>query len=624
MRSQDDVEQQYYEAVDMLVDRVKADPNMLAMIVAGSFSYAQVWEKSDLDVEIIGKDGIRPRESFFSLVENDVMIHASLTPRSSFKRAIESAQQGSFMHSYFSHSTLLFSRDDSIKEWYDKNASRDSIGERDKQLQLLNVIADTLPTLIYAEKQFYVNGDIMTCFLSLLNVVENLARIEVLLNNEIPAREVIQPALKYNPDFFEHVYTDLINCEKNDTILQEALDAVNAYLDEREFIFQPILEYLEEQKGPRSNSELNSHFHTKFRDASVDVICQWLAWKGIIQQVSTPMKLTVKSQIAVEEPAYYIDNSEPETLTPQLKEDIHPQIEAAVEKFSDTIIEDRYIVAAILTSNLNVENVWERTSVNITLIMRDGTKFQQPECQLIEDGVSVRVRLVNRNAYKKLLERNLQGSNLHSIYSQSEILFTKDPTLKELHKDLDIIGERDKQSQLLNVAGGLTTVLDKTEKWFYVKKDYNYTFHYLMYAVTQLARIEVIMNGEVPKRKVIYQALKLNPEFFNAIFTNILDIPKDEKVLGEVLELIDAFLEENVQTFFEPILDFLEDAGGERSLSDIYDHFGSRQLWLSMACEWLSRKGVLELLSSPIRLTMDSKVSVEEPAYFYDIENPFI
>ena len=138
MKSQDDVEQQYYEAVDLLVERVEKDPYILATIVAGSFSYAQVWEKSDLDVEIIGQDGIRPTQSHFSLVENGVNIHANISPRSSFKRSIESAQQGSFLHSYFSHSTLLFSKDDSIKEWYDKNASRDSIGERDKQLQILN------------------------------------------------------------------------------------------------------------------------------------------------------------------------------------------------------------------------------------------------------------------------------------------------------------------------------------------------------------------------------------------------------------------------------------------------------------------------------------------------------
>ena len=94
MPSQDVIEQQYQEAVDALVEKVQKDPYVLAAIVAGSFSYAQVWEKSDLDVEIIGKDAIRPTQSFFSLVENGVNIHANITPRNAFKQNIESAQQG--------------------------------------------------------------------------------------------------------------------------------------------------------------------------------------------------------------------------------------------------------------------------------------------------------------------------------------------------------------------------------------------------------------------------------------------------------------------------------------------------------------------------------------------------
>ena len=319
MQSQDVIEEQYREAVDMLVKKVQKDPYILAAIVAGSFSYAQVWEKSDLDVELIGRDAIRPTQSFFSLVENGVNIHANITPRNAFKQRIESAQQGSFMHSYFSHSTLLFSHDASIQEWYDKNANRDNIGERDKQLQLLNVIASTLPSLVYAEKQFYVNKDCLTSFLSLLNVVQGLARLEVLLNNEIPAREVIQPALRYNPDFFNRAYTDLINCEKTEAVIQDVLDAINAYLDERQFIYQPILDYLIEQKAPRTNTELNAdlgrdlHVNSdgapEFGEESLDLVCQWLAWKGIIRQVAMPMKLTVKSHVSVEEPAYYYDGT---------------------------------------------------------------------------------------------------------------------------------------------------------------------------------------------------------------------------------------------------------------------------------------------------------------------------
>lgn len=642
MRSQDAIEQQYHEAVDALVEKIEKDPYILAAIVAGSFSYAQVWEKSDLDVELIGRDTIRPTQSFFSLVENGVNIHARITPRNAFKQSIESAQQGSFMHSYFSHSTLLFSRDTSIEEWYDKNANRYNIGERDKQFQRLNVIAGTLPSLIYAEKQFYVNKDYLTCFLSLLNVVQGLARIEVLLNNEIPAREVIQPALRYNPDFFDTVYTDFINCEKNEAILQDTIDAINGYLDARQFIFQPVLDYLTEQKVPRTLTELNADLGRGLHDSGgfsdfdeelLGMVCQWLAWKGIIKQVAMPLKLTAKSQIAVEEPAYYYDGTvDRDAPQKRLKGDIHAQIQSAVENITDTLEQDRYILAAILTSNLAENNVWEKTTVQITLILRDGTKFKQRQFQLIEEGIPIRVQLHTRSDYRKLLERTLQGSALHSILAESRILFSKD-SLFAVDGDANFsvgdpsylqVAERDMHSQLFNAAAEATAILAKAEKWFHLKKDLNYTFLYLTYLVRGLARIETLMHGETPRRKVIYQALEHNAAFFNAVFTDLIDKPKDEAMLRDALEQVDRYLEDNLRTLFKPLLDFLEESGDERTITDIYMHFGKRELALELACEWLSQKEVIEQFSAPVRLTKDSQTSVEEPAYYFDANNPFL
>ncbi len=642
MRSQDAIEAQYYEAVDALVDKVQKDPYVLAAIVAGSFSYAQVWEKSDLDVELIGRDAIRPTQSFFSLVENGVNIHASITPRNAFKQTIESAQQGSFMHSYFSHSTLLFSRDASIEEWYDKNANRDSIGERDKQFQVLNVVASTLPSLLYAEKQFYVNKDCLTVFLSLLDAVQGLARIEVLLNNEIPAREVIQPALRYNPEFFDRVYTNLINCKKDETVIQDTLDAINNYLDERQFIFQPILDYLIEQRTPRTGSELNadlghsphgkSEEEPEFDEESLDLVCQWLAWKGIVRQVAMPLKLTVKSQVAVEEPAYYYDGTESQQTQALLKEDIHARIHSALENLTDTLEQDRYILAAILTNNLAEDNVWEKTAVHVTLILRDGTKFKKKEYQLIEDGIPFQVQLYTRSDYRKLLDRTLQGSRLYSILAESRILFSKDSLFSvEGEASFSVgdpsclqVGERDKQSQLFNAAAGVTAILAKAEKWLHLKHDVDYTFLYLKYAVRELARIEVLRHGETPRRKVIYQALKHNPSFFNMLFMDLIDQPKDEAMLRDALEQVDGYLEDNLQLLFKPLLDFLEESGEERTITDLYAHFGKRELALELACEWLTQKGVIEQFSAPVRLTMDSQVSVEEPSYYYDANNPFL
>ena len=625
MESQAAVEKRYHDALDSLITQVKKDRNIIAAILCGSMSYDQVWDKSDIDLLLVQREG-KGDPRGYTLTENDVNIHAEVVPRSQLRRWQEAALQGSFGHSFFSRSTLLFCSDESIKIWY-QNANLHNIGARDQALLLLIVTTGLLPTLKYAEKQFYVNRDLNYSFLSILRTVESLARIEVILNDEVPSREVIQPALEYNPDFFRATYSDLINREKNEAVIQNALDTIHAYLDEKLFIFQPILDFLAEADGPRSTTELNSYFQKKIGENRLDAAYEWLARKGIIQQVSTPVKLTLKSQVEMEEAAYYYDRettiATSESNPPQLKKNAHPQIMNALDAFVDKVKGDRYIIAAILTSNLAADNVWGHTNVNILLIGRDDAKFDE-RYSLVEDGVHINVTMYPRKRYKQTLEGGLQGSELHSVLSRSRVLFSRDEVIEEWHSNLKHVGQRDRETQLINAGNGIFAQLTKAEKWFYVKKDFNYSFLYIMFVVEQLARVETIMHGEVPRRKAIYQARVHNPNFFDAVFTDLINKEKDEETVRRALETIDRYLEDQTFTLFQPLFDFLMSAGGTRTATELSDHFGVRQVWVGLVCEWLAQKGVIEQFSSPLRLTKESQISVEEAAYYYDEDNPFL
>ncbi len=625
MESQAAVEKRYRDALESLVTKVEKDRNIIAAILCGSMSYDQVWDKSDIDLLLVQREG-KGDPRGYTLAENDVNIHAEVVPRSQLRRWQEAALQGSFDHSFFSRSTLLFCSDESVKTWY-QNANLHNIGARDRALQLLIVATGLLPTLRYAEKQFYVNGDINYSFLSILRTVESLARIEVILNDEVPSREVIQPALEYNPDFFRATYSDLINREKDEAVIQNALDTINAYLDEKLFIFQPILDFLAEADGPRSTTELNSYFQKKIGENRLDAAYEWLARKGIIQRVSTPIKLTLKSQVEIEETAYYYDREAAATMSeshpPQLKSDAHPQIMDALDTFVDKVRDDRYIIAVILTSNLSEDNVWKHTDINLFLIGRDDARFDE-RYSLVEDDVNINVTMYPRKRYQQILEGGLQGSELHSVLSRSRVLFTRDEVIAEWHNNLERVGERDRETQFINTGNSIFALLTKAEKWCYVKKDFNYSFLYIMLVVQQLARVETIMHGEVPNRKAIYQARAHNPNFFDAVFTGLMDKAKDEETVRRALEMIDRYLADRTFTLFQPLFDFLASAGGTRTATELSDHFRVRQTWVGFVCEWLAQKEVIEQFSSPLRLTKESQISVEEAAYYYDENNPFL
>jgi uncharacterized protein len=302
--SREAIKARYQLALDTLIGKVKQDNYIIAAILAGSMAYDNVWEKSDLDILLVGRSEKVPDRSYY-LIEEGVNIHAWLLSRSKFKQQIERALQSSFFHSYFSKSTLLFSTDDTISEYY-RNVQH--VGARDRQLQLLNAGSSVLPILAKAEKWLYVKNDPAYSFLWLMYMVAELATIEVIAAGEIASREVVHQALKHNPAFFQAVYFDIIAQPVDYAAVERALQMVNDYMKERTgLLFQPLLDYLSAAGGPRSASEIDSYFRKQLQNDTIGSVYEWLADQGVIQKIAHPLRLTEKSRVTVDEAAYYYD-----------------------------------------------------------------------------------------------------------------------------------------------------------------------------------------------------------------------------------------------------------------------------------------------------------------------------
>jgi RNA polymerase sigma factor (sigma-70 family) len=295
----------FNEALEAFVARVKQDRYIIAAILCGSLSHDTVWRKSDIDLVLISRE--EKSQDSYCLVENGVNIHASVLPRSKFKQLTEGSLQGSFWHSYFSLSTLLYTTDDTIRTYY-QNVQ--TVGAHDRQMQLLKAGGSAVGTLAKAEKWLYVRKDVTYSFLWIMYTIQALAEIEVLSHSQVPRREVIPQALKLNPQFFDQVYTDLVHGPKTEATIQQAINLINEYLDCKTFdLFGPVLDYLGEEGGIRSTSELELYFRKQVQTGGwpLSNVYEWLADKGIIQKVPNPVRLTQKSQITVDEAAYYFD-----------------------------------------------------------------------------------------------------------------------------------------------------------------------------------------------------------------------------------------------------------------------------------------------------------------------------
>jgi hypothetical protein len=301
---------------------------------------------------------------------------------------------------------------------------------------------------------------------------------------------------------------------------------------------------------------------------------------------------------------------------PPRGEDSHPAgtetrllFDEAVARFTERVRQDPYLLAVILFGSASYDSVWEKSDVDVMLICRDDkTAYNSgrdgmQSFALTEYGLNFHVIMQPRAAFKKLIEGSVRSSIWHSCFAKSRLLYT-----------------RDRETRLLDAASSVIGTLYKAEKWLKVKKDIDYSFLWTLYCVTPLAMIEVYLDNQIAGREVIQQAMKINPEFFKSVYSDLIHKKKTAKDLAGAIEAIDGYLTRKTRTLFGPLLDYLKEADAPRSASEIDSHFRRHHSieYSVAACEWLADKGVIRKLSAPVRLTPRSKTSFEELAFYYD------
>src|SRR5258708_24705590 len=297
------VEQRCTAALTSLIEQVKEDRSILAAVLCGSLSHDTVWDKSDIDLVFVTVDDRKVEAGDKALYADGEIVHALLIPRAQFRQMVESSVRNSFLHSFLLKGRLLYTHDPTIADLY---AELTGIGDRDTQLQLLQAATYALPSIYKARKWLLTRGDLDYTALWILYAATPLARIEVVGRRMLADREVILQALAVNPALFNTIYTDLLNAQKTKKTVQDALEAAEGYLAGRAtMLFAPLLEYLREAGEARSSSEIEDHFKRHGNVQGVTTACEYLADQALIGKASTPVRLTKKSNLDVQELAFF-------------------------------------------------------------------------------------------------------------------------------------------------------------------------------------------------------------------------------------------------------------------------------------------------------------------------------
>jgi len=297
------IHETFTAALETLAEQVKDDTSVLAAILCGSLSHDTVWAKSDIDLVFVTVDDRPVPSSGLAIESHGVNVHALLIPRTAFRKIVEGSTDDLFMRSFLAKGRLVYSHDPTIETLL---ASLREVGERDMEIQLLRAATHALPAIDKARKWFVTRKDLEYSALWILAAANGLARMEVIGRRLIPDREVLPQAMALNPALIKPIYVDLLNAKKTPKAVEGALDAIDRYIADRaSSLFAAVIDYLREAGEARSCSEIEHHFTRNLDVSGVTIACEYLADRGLIGKAATPARLTRKSNVQVQELAFF-------------------------------------------------------------------------------------------------------------------------------------------------------------------------------------------------------------------------------------------------------------------------------------------------------------------------------
>ena len=306
------------------------------------------------------------------------------------------------------------------------------------------------------------------------------------------------------------------------------------------------------------------------------------------------------------------------------------RFQAALNQLIDRIAEDRYVLAVVLVGSLAEETIWHRETLGLWIIEADGVSRRLPSDgkderifrTLVENGINIHAEVIPRSRFKQMVEGASRTAFSCNFFAKRQVVYSKDPSINTWFKQANSIATKDRERELLTFSTWTIHAVRHARKRLVKKGDLELAAQEIVGAAHSVAHTEIIRQGQVWEQDVIYRAIEGAPELFQTIYLDVLAKRKNKRILSKALDAIDGYLDAHYRAHLKPLLDYLKKQNRVIPLSEMSDHFAFSQVhpWhLESACEWLERKGLLEKVSSPFKLTKRSLERVEEPAYFFNI-----
>lgn len=293
---------QYQKAFTSIVDRLKGNRSILAVMVFGSMVTGDLWDESDIDLFVIFDEKMGEIKNIYT-EEKGVPVHIKIMSKNKFLQLYDEDIRGGFIHRIFASSRLVFSKDMDITMKYDNGRYYPDLDrERWNMVYLGNLLKS-----VGLCKKYLQNNGIFTAYTASVRSLEEFAKLFVNSSGYMISKDAMTMAMNLSSSFKDCVEKLFFNDDKNkEEIINSTLLYIQNSIDASIRNYSGVLiDFMNEKDSFLSAEDIENDRLFNSYDINMEEILNKLWEKNIIKKETRDYK-TEEGKVLFKENVYFI------------------------------------------------------------------------------------------------------------------------------------------------------------------------------------------------------------------------------------------------------------------------------------------------------------------------------
>lgn len=291
----------YQKAFNGLIEKLKANDEILAVMVFGSMVTGDLWDESDIDLFVVANDKSHEIKNIYT-EENSIPIHIKFMSKKKFLQLHEEDLRGGFIHRIFSSSRLVFSKDMDITIKYDNDRYYPDIDKERWNMVYLGKLLKQMSVC----KKYLSHKDLYTSYSVAVKCADSFAKLYINSYGYMINKDAMTSTMNLSDEYKKCIddlfFKDGDKAKAINMILQYMEKEINQNIKN---IVSILLRFMDEKDSFLSSEDIKNDEIFKDYDIEMEDILDKLYEKKIVKKQNRDYK-TEDGKVLFKENVYFV------------------------------------------------------------------------------------------------------------------------------------------------------------------------------------------------------------------------------------------------------------------------------------------------------------------------------